>query len=442
MEEIMEHKNYPPATLALLVWSLGAAFYFTGFYHRVAPAVMTDPLMSEFGIGAKELGQLSAFYFYSYVFVQIPTGILADHWGPRKLLTAGSLIAACGTYLFASASSIVAADVGRLLIGAASGVIFVAMLRLSTRWFPARFYAAMSGVTLFVGVAGAAFAGAPLHFLVEGFGWRPVMFVAVALHLVIGAGIWWIIRDDPEQRGYRSYAPTDPQAVSSAKALLDGLMQVLRYRNTWFLTLFAAGLAGPILTFGGLWGVPFLATHYGLSTAASAAITSTMLMSYAVGGILLGSLSDRVGLRKPFLVYGAVISLLCWLPLLFIPNLPIWLLVALVIMIGISAGGVIVSFAYVKESVPAALAGTVSGVCNIGSMGGGMILQPLVGWILDLQWRGTLVSGVRLYDLDAYRTGFVFIAVFVALAIGASLFTAETRCRQTMEHEKAALRLT
>ena len=117
MDRIMDQKNHPPASLAWLVWGLGAAFYFTAFYHRVAPAVMTDQLMAEFRIGATEFGQFSAFYFYSYVFMQIPTGILADHWGPRKLLAAGSLVAALGTFLFASASSIAAADLGRLLIG-------------------------------------------------------------------------------------------------------------------------------------------------------------------------------------------------------------------------------------------------------------------------------------------------------------------------------------
>jgi sugar phosphate permease len=433
MDRIMHQKKHPPASLAWLVWGLCAAFYFTSFYHRVAPAVMTDQLMAEFRIGAAALGQFSAFYYYSYVLMQVPTGILADHWGPRKLLTAGSLIAAIGTFLFASAASLAAADLGRLLIGAASGVVFVALLRLSTRWFPLRFYATISGIVLFVGVAGAVFAGVPLRFFVEAFGWRSVMFVAVALHLVIGAGIWWIVRDDPAQRGYQSYAPTDPQAVSSPKALIDGLICVLRYRNTWLLSLLTMGLAGPILAFAGLWGVPFLVTHYGLSTAASAAITSTMLVCYAAGSVLLGSLSDRIGLRKPFMICGSILSLLCWLPLLFVPDLPLWLLTALVVMIGLAGGAVIVAFACVKESVPAALAGTVSGVCNMGSMGGGMLLQPLVGWMLDLQWRGTFAGGIRIYDLAAYRSGFVLLAAFAALAILVSLFTTETRCLQSVE---------
>ena len=91
---MITEKNHPPAALSWLVWGLGAAFYFSGFYHRVAPAVMTGELMIDFKIGAAGLGNFTAFYFYSYFLMQVPTGILADHWGPRKLLAAGSFIAA------------------------------------------------------------------------------------------------------------------------------------------------------------------------------------------------------------------------------------------------------------------------------------------------------------------------------------------------------------
>ena len=58
-------KNYPPAALAWSIWGLGALLYLIGFYQRVAPAVITDRLMTEFAIGGAALGNLSAFYFYS-----------------------------------------------------------------------------------------------------------------------------------------------------------------------------------------------------------------------------------------------------------------------------------------------------------------------------------------------------------------------------------------
>jgi len=426
----MNQQKYPPASLAWLVWGLGAAFYFNGFYHRVAPAVMTDQLMAEFQIGAAGLGNFTAFYLYSYALMQIPAGILADYWGPRKLLAAGALVAACGTFLFASSASILPANLGRLLIGGAVGVAFVAILRLATRWFESRFFATVSGLTLFCGVGGAVSAGVPLRFLVDGFGWRPVMFVAAAVLILIGAAIWTIVRDDPAERGYRSFAPPERRAAFSPAKLREDLMTVFRFRNTWPLFFVGCGLTGPVLTFTGLWGVPFLKTLYGITTAESAAITSMLLIFYAIGGLLMGALSDRIGLRKPVLLAGSVLALFCWIPILFLPNLPVWLLMALVIAVGLTSGSVIIGFAFAKESVPSRFAGTISGVYNMGSIIGAMFLQPAIGVILDLSWRGIFAGGVRIYPVAAYRSGFVLMILCSSLAAMAIGFTAETGCRQ------------
>ncbi|HMY07207.1 MAG TPA: MFS transporter, partial [Accumulibacter sp.] len=115
-------RPHPPMTLAWTVWGLGALLYLIGFFQRVAPAVMTDRLMDEFSIGATELGNLSAFYFYSYVAMQIPTGILADRWGPRRLLSSGAAVAAIGSAFFAFSPTLWWANAGRLLIGASVAV--------------------------------------------------------------------------------------------------------------------------------------------------------------------------------------------------------------------------------------------------------------------------------------------------------------------------------
>jgi sugar phosphate permease len=426
----MDQKQYPPASLAWLVWGLGAAFYFIGFYHRVAPAVMTNQLMADFNIGAAALGNFSAFYFYSYVLMQIPTGILADYWGPRKLLTAGTIVTAIGTLLFASASSIVPANLGRLLIGGSVGVAWVATLRLSTCWFESRFYATLSGLALLCGVLGAVTAGIPLHFLVTRFGWRPVMFVAAALFFLVGVVIWLIVRDDPSEWGYRGFTPPESRAAISAAILRRDLATAFRYRNVWLLFLVGCGLTGPVITFTGLWGVPYFTTHYGMSITTASAITSTMLICFAAGATLLGMLSDRIGLHKPVVLVGTITALLAWIPILLIPDLPFWLLVCLIIIVGLSTGSSIVCFAFVKESVPPRFAGTVSGVQNMGAMGGAMILPPAIGWVLDLCWQGTIVGGVRVYDLAAYRSGFLLIIAFSLLSALAIGFTAETHCRQ------------
>ena len=105
MGAVLKKAPPPPAALAWLVWSLGALLYLIAFYQRVAPAVITQELSREFGLSAAALGNLSAFYFYSYVAVQIPTGLLADRFGPRRVLAFGAALTAAGTLLFAMAPS-------------------------------------------------------------------------------------------------------------------------------------------------------------------------------------------------------------------------------------------------------------------------------------------------------------------------------------------------
>jgi hypothetical protein len=65
-----------------------------------------------------------------------------------------------------------------------------------------------------------------------------------------------------------------------------------------------------------------------------------------------------------------------------------------------------------------------------------MILQPAIGWLLDLSWRGTIAGGVRIYALAAYQSGFVLIIAFSILSALAIGFTAETHCRQQEAPDK------
>lgn len=419
---------YPPLRLAFLMWGLGAAFYLIGFYQRVAPAVITRELMGEFALGAAALGNLAAFYYYSYVAMQIPAGVLADRWGPRRALSAGAAIAAAGTLLFALAPNYAAAGLGRLLIGGSVGVAFVAMLKLAGHWFAPTRFAMLSGLALACGILGAVSAGVPLRLLVDAFGWRAVLGVSAALTALLAATIWLAVRDDPAERGYASYAP-----LPSAQRIpvLAGIRRAFATRNVWLVFLISGAVSGPTLTFGGLWGVPFLSTHYGLSTSQASVVTSLLLVCWAVGGPIVGALSDRLRRRKPPYVLGAVLAAAGWCAALLLPGLPLPLLVGLLGFTGCASAAVMVGFAIAKESAPAALAGTAGGIANMGNMLGGMIMQPAVGWMLDERWAGTFEHGVRVYDFDAYRAGFALMLAWLAAALILLVFVRETHCRQT-----------
>jgi nitrate/nitrite transporter NarK len=362
--------------------------------------------------------------------MQIPTGLIADRWGPRKLLTAGAALTAVGTLVFALAPTTYVANAGRLAIGAAAGVAFVAMLKLASHWMPSRQFALSSGVALFVGVMGATLAGAPLRVLADAMGWRNTMVASAVLTAAVAIAIWLVARDDPAERGYDSYFPHDPGGSRGGSIWAD-LRSVLGYRNTLLLFVIPGAFSGIVLMFAGLWGVPFLTTHYGFSTAEAASLCSLLLISWSVASIAYGPISHRMGGRKAPYIAGLLATTALWALIVWVPGWSRPVLVALLVALGVAGAAFILNFAFAKESVPARLAGSVSGIANMGVMTGGMVMQPLVGWVLDRHWTGALTpGGARLYDLDAYRSAFSLLFVWGAIALVALFLTRETHCRQ------------
>ncbi len=428
-----KNSSPPPLRVAWAMWGLGALFYLMAFFQRVAPAVMTDALMGEFEIGAAAMGHLSALYFYSYVAMQIPTGIIADVWGPRRLLSLGALVAASGTLIFALAPEFALVGLGRFLIGGSVAVAFVGCLQLANNWFPPRLYGMVAGMALLVGIIGAACAGPPLRLGVNAFGWRPVILVSGTVTIAIALAIWLLVRDHPREKGYTAvHEGIAGHTPAKRLSVLAGIREVLRGPNTILLFLIPGGVVGPVLAFSGLWGVPYLAAHYELDHTQAAAMGTALLVAWAVGGPVLGWLSDRTGRRKPLYIGGCVIALACWTVLVYVPDLTLPALMALLTLIGLSSGCMIISFAFAKESVPAHLSGTVTGLFNMGVMMGPMLLQPAIGWVLDRHWQGTLTNGVRVYGLEAYQAGFGLMIAWAALSVILLLFTRETFCRPSV----------
>ena len=337
--------------------------------------------------------------------------------------------AGAGALVFAMAPSFMWAGMGRLLIGGSVAVAFVAMLKLAVHWFAPRQFALATGMALFCGIIGAVFAGVPLRLLVSAMGWRPVMLTSGLATLAVAGLIWMLVRDDPAEKGYTSYAHA-VSGVTPRRRFMTDIKEIFKHRNPWLLCFIPGGIVGSVLTFSGLWGVPFLTTHYGLSQAGAAALCSALLVSWAVGGPVFGALSDRIGRRKPLYASGCIIGVLAWVVILFVPGLSLKVLTLLLLCAGFASGCMIIGFAFFKESVPSFLAGTASGICNMGVMLGPMILQPAVGLILDLHWQGHRVDGIKQYSLDAYQLGFSLMLAWLVLGAILILFTVETRCEQ------------
>lgn len=422
----------PPGWLAWTVWGLAAAFYLTAFYLRAAPAVMTAELMRDFRIGAGQLGNLSAFYFYGYVAMQIPIGVLTDTLGARKLLVIGAITSAAGTFLFGSTESFALACAGRAIVGGATAVGWLVLLRLTTHWFPSKRFAMLSGLGLFFGNIGALAAQVPLRLLVERFSWRTVVMLSAGLVLAVGAAALAFVRNDPTDKGYESHAPHDLQNMqkSSLMDVLRGIRQIAANRNPWLILLAQGGLVGPIMTFTGLWGPPFLRARFGLAPTAAATICSIMIICWAAACPVAGHLSDRMGKRKPVYLGGCIVTAIGWVIMFYLDALPLYGFTAVAAVTSIATGAVIIGFPYARESAPLRYMGTVTATTNIGNMLGPSLLQPGIGLLLDTRWAGETLKGARIYGVDAYHAGFLLIVIWGAVSCILIGLTRETSCQQ------------
>ncbi|HJZ78506.1 MAG TPA: MFS transporter [Vicinamibacterales bacterium] len=414
------------------MWIVAAIFYLAAFYLRTSPAVMTTELMRDFGIAASQLGQFSAFYFYAYVAMQIPTGVLVDSWGARRLLISGSIGAAAGMVLFGTTSHYALASLGRAIVGASTAVGWVVTLKLATHWFPKRRFAMLSGLGLMMGNIGALFAQVPLRLLVEAYGWRAVALGSAVCVLAIGGAAWAFVANDPADVGYASLAPPELQRTNqlTLATLLREFPNLFTHRNTWLIFLAQGGFVGAMLSFTGLWGPPYLRQRFALSSTRAAAVCSVMIVCWAVASPLAGYCSDRIGRRKPIYLGGALGSAAGW-ALLFYAPLPLAAFVVVAALTSFACGAVVVAFAFAKESVPVRFLGTISGAVNVGNMLGPTLLQPAIGWALDRRWDGVLANGVRIYSVDAFTAAFATIVAWSLLSCVLIAITRETGCRQT-----------
>ena len=118
-----------------IIWTLAASFFFYKYLIQVSPSVMTDDLMKAFDIHGAGLGNLSAFYFYAYLIMQIPVGIMLDKFSPRLLTTAAIFLCSVSTFLFAHSDSLWLACVYRALMGAGAAFAAVSCFKLAALWF-------------------------------------------------------------------------------------------------------------------------------------------------------------------------------------------------------------------------------------------------------------------------------------------------------------------
>lgn len=367
-----------------LVFCLLAGAYMLVYFHRMAPAVVALDMMAEFSAGPALMGLLASAYFYPYAIIQLPAGLLADSWGPRRSVSLFLFVAGLAAIAFGLAPDTWVAIGARVLVGLGVGLVLVHSMKILTAWFKPDQFARMMGVLMGVGGLGMLLASSPLAYLSAWLGWRVSFLATGAATSLIAVAVYIWVRDRPSDIGLPEVV--ESTALGRGIGLKEGLGLVLGHKSFWVFAIWKFFQIGTMFSFAGMWGGPYLMEVYGLDKPAAGNVLSMVAVGTLVGSPLIGWLSDKVLCSRKQVVVGCSLVFTAWslFTVIWPSGLPLPLMYLHSLVLGVTASAVVVVvFTSVKELFPLRIAGTATGLVNLFPFFGGAFMQVMVGWMME-----------------------------------------------------------
>ncbi len=395
--------------------------YVLVFFHRLCPAVIALDIQASFGVSGTLLGLLGSAYFYSYAAMQLPTGLMADSWGPRKTVSVFFVLAGIGSILMGVAPNLPVAIVGRILVGLGVSTVFVCNFKLLSEWFSIRQFVIMGGAFMTMGGIGALSSSAPLAWISNAVGWRMTLVAVGIVTLFLAVLVYAFVRNSPSDMGLTPIG-TGHREINGKIGMMEGLGMVITSGRFWPIAVWAFCVVGISFAVGGLWGGPYLMRVYGLSKTAAGGVLSTFALALIFGSPLLSWFANRMG-RKPVLVGCSLITTtVCGIMSVFVDSMTLPVLYGLFFFFFLAGGAIGPVIATVsKESFPVTISGTSVGMVNIFPFIGAAIFQVLIGAVLS----GS-AGGMEAYSVAGFRYMFLICLAGSVLSLAAAFFLKET----------------
>lgn len=420
---------------AWFVCGLGASFYAYEYFLRILPSVMEGQLRSHFALTATGFGFLSAFYYYAYVPMQLPVGVLMDRFGPRRLLTVACLICVLGSFIIANTLTFEYAAAGRFLVGLGSAFGYVGVLKLATIWLPENKMALAAGLASALGTISGMIGDNILGHMVSHLGWQMTIQWSALIGVVLTIALWFGIRDK------KTHHRPQKKAEDFRRNVKD-LLIILRNGQIWVNGLYGCLVYLPTTVFAELWGIPYLTHANGLSHASAEFCNSMLFFGFTIGAPLNGYISDKIKRRKLPMLTGAVGAAIVMSIIIYFPELKVSQLNILMFLLGLLYSAQSIVFAVGRELSPKNAAGTAIAATNMMVMLGAMFIQPLVGKLLDLSqyWRLQALPPVSLdrttpvvhslmHTASDYKMALTVVPIGILIAAILTFFMRETYAR-------------
>ncbi len=408
----MNIERQSPPLRIYLAW-LGAVIFFTYQYIlRVLPGIIEPELRIVFSLTADEFSTLGSFFMFIYALVQIPSGVLLDRYGVKRITMVSLCFCIAGNLLLVHGVHLWHAQLSRVLTGLGSAAAYIGCMKIVADYLPNKQKGLFMGVGLAIGLLGPMFAAKPMVYLIESSSWRYVLNI----FSIIGLGLIVILF---------FLMPTcviDKKIHLYWKDVLKGLRDVLASPALMAFAIMTTVFYGPFGTIADLWGVTFLMNCFNFEREIAVTVAMQLYVGAAISSILIPWICDRLNINRQGIVLSYLLMMISFCSLLFLPHITTYTIVLCLLGIGVASSSEILCFSGAAHYTKVENSGMIMGVLNTVSVIGGAFLMQLIGFILDFQWDGSLDSdGLRYYQPQDYfvalKSVLLFILIFGCFAL-------------------------
>ncbi|MFI0775688.1 nitrate/nitrite transporter [Streptomyces sp. NPDC021212] len=388
----------PGGRRAVAVWGLGVAVYFVAIVYRTSLGVAGIDAAERFHINASALSTFSMLQVFVYAGMQIPVGLMVDRLGTRKVLALGIVLFTLGQFGFALSHSYAMALGSRALLGCGDAMTFISVLRLGSRWFPARRAPLVGQLAGLIGMAGNLVSTLVIAQTLHSVGWTPTFAGSAVGGVVMLVLVLLFLKDHPEGYEPEPASRTDKSFVR--RQIVDAWREPGTRLGMWthFTTQF------PAMVFLLLWGMPFLVEAQGMSRGAAGELLTVTVLSSIVFGLVYGQVIARHHVARTPLALGTVgATALVWGTALFWPgdHAPLWMLAVMCAVLGACGPASMIGFDFARPANPPERTGTASGIVNMGGFTASMSTLLAIGVLLDMTGQDFRIAFAVVFVLQA-----------------------------------------
>lgn len=268
-------------------------------FDRIMISVAKDPIAADLDLTDKQMGWVMSIFALGYALFQTPSGVMADRFGARKVLSGVVMIWSLFTALTGAVWNYIVLLFVRFLFGAGEAGAFPGISRAVFKWIPIGERGLVHGINFSGGRIGAAIALPLTAWLIEATGWR-LSFVILGVLGLVWAIIWvYWFRDDPADHPAISKEElswikqnTEEQKGADEREQVN-YAKLFQSKNMWFVMgqYFCSNFT---FFFCLTWLFPHLRVKYNLDALEAGFYSSAPLIFGALGNWFSGWWVDRL----------------------------------------------------------------------------------------------------------------------------------------------------